>query len=169
MVPEWSFWLALGVMLIGLIGALLPAMPGAALIWLAALVYGLSDGFHNLTPWAFVAMTVLAVIGVTTNIWMGHSLGRLGGASWQALLVGTVLGLIGMMAGFFLGGVGAVPGAMIGTIGGIVLVEWRRRREWIAAAKAGAGWLIGYLLSAVVEFLVGITMIGVFVWQVAGH
>ncbi len=64
MVPEWSFWLALGVMLIGLIGALLPAMPGAALIWLAALGYGLSDGFHRLPLPAFVAITVLAAIGM---------------------------------------------------------------------------------------------------------
>lgn len=162
-----TFWLALGVMLIGLVGALLPGIPGATLIWLAALGYGLADGFHHLTPLAFAALTILALAGATTNIWVSHSLGRLGGASWAALLAGAVLGLVGLFVGLLFAGIGAIPGTLIGTLAGILLVEWRRRRQWLAAIRAGAGWLIGYLVSSLVEFGVGLVMILLFTWQVA--
>lgn len=161
-----TFWLVLGIMLIGLIGALLPGIPGVLLIWGAAMLYALSEGTSRLTPVVLVILTLLGVLGATADIWVSHSLGRMGGASGKALLAGMIFGFLGMAFGFVFGGIGAIPGAIIGTLGGIVLVEWRRRSEWRHAFGAGAGWLLGYLLSSLVEFGAGIVMVLVFVWRV---
>jgi uncharacterized protein len=163
--PVWGLWLTLGVMAIGLVGAIVPGIPGTILIWAAALVYGLAGGFASFSPWAFAALTVLAVIGTTSDFWLSQGLGRAGGASGQAMLAGMVLGLAGLIIGLFFAGIGALPGALLGTLAGIIGVEYRRRRTLFGAAKAGAGWLIGYLLSALVEFVIAIVMIGVFIWQ----
>ena len=37
--PMWVFWFAVVLMLVGLVGILLPAFPGAPIIWVAAIVY----------------------------------------------------------------------------------------------------------------------------------
>ena len=163
--PEWAFWLTLGVMLVGLVGTLIPVLPGIELIWLAALVYAIAERFTTIDPLTFAALTALAAIGITANIWASHLGSRLGGASWQALLAGLGLGALGFLIGLFVGGIGAVPGGLIGSLTGILLVEYRRRKDWKGAARAGTGWLVGCLLSGFIQMTVGVVMILIFVWQ----
>ena len=92
--------------------------------------------------------------------------GKLGGASWQGLLAGLGLGALGFVIGLFAGGVGAVPFGILGALLGIFLVEYFRRRDWEEVARAGAGWLVGCLLSGVVQLFISLAMILIFVWQV---
>jgi uncharacterized protein YqgC (DUF456 family) len=163
--PEWAFWLTLGVMVVGLIGTVIPVLPGVELIWLAALVYAIAERFATIDPLTFAALTALAVIGITANIWASHLGSRLGGASWQALLAGLGLGAVGFLLGLFVGGIGAVPGGLIGALAGVLLVEYHRRKDWRGAARAGTGWLLGCLLSGFIQMTLGIVMILIFVWQ----
>ncbi len=164
--PEWAFWVALVVMVIGLVGTVVPILPDVVLIWLAALAYAIAEGFATIGPITFAAITLLAAIGVTTEIWVSQVGGRLGGASWQALLAGMGLGAVGFVVGLLVGGVGALPVAMVGALAGVVLVEYHRRRDWKETARAGAGWLAGCLISGGVKLLLGLMMIALFVWQV---
>ncbi len=163
--PEWAFWLTVAVMVIGLIGTLIPVLPGVELIWLAALVYAIAERFTTIDPLTFAALTVLAAIGITANIWASHLGSRLGGASWQALLAGLGLGAAGFIIGLFVGGIGAVPGGLVGALAGVLLVEYQRRKDWRAAARAGTGWLAGCLLSGLIQMILGIMMILLFIWQ----
>ncbi len=163
--PEWAFWLTVAVMVIGLIGTAIPFLPGVELIWLAALVYAIAERFATIDPLTFAALTALAAIGITANIWASHLGSRLGGASWQALLAGLGLGAVGFFIGLFVGGIGAVPGGLIGALAGILLVEYRRRKDWRAVARAGTGWLAGCLLSGLIQMILGIMMILLFIWQ----
>ncbi len=163
--PEWAFWLTLGVMVVGLIGTVIPVLPGVELIWLAALVYAIAERFATIDPLTFAALTALAAIGITANIWASHLGSRLGGASWQALLAGLGLGAVGFILGLLVGGIGAVPGGLIGALAGVLLVEYSRRKDWREAARAGTGWLVGCLLSGFIQMAVGMVMILLFVWQ----
>ena len=163
--PEWAFWLTLGVMVVGLIGTVIPVLPGVELIWLAALVYAIAERFATIDPLTFAALTALAATGITANIWASHLGSRLGGASWQALLAGLGLGAVGFLLGLFVGGIGAVPGGLIGALVGVLLVEYSRRKDWRGAARAGTGWLVGCLLSGFIQMMVGMVMIMIFVWQ----
>lgn len=163
--PEWAFWLTLGVMVVGLIGTVIPVLPGVELIWLAALVYAIAERFATISPLTFAALTALAAIGITANIWASHLGSRLGGASWQALLAGLGLGAVGFLLGLLVGGIGAVPGGLIGALAGVFLVEYFRQKDWRKAARAGSGWLVGCLLSGFIQMTVGMVMILIFVWQ----
>ncbi len=163
--PEWAFWLTVGVMVIGLLGTLIPVLPGVELIWLAALVYALAERFATIDPLTFAVLTALAAIGVTANIWASHLGSRLGGASWPALLAGLGLGAVGFVIGLFVGGIGAVPGGLIGALVGVLLVEYYRRKDWREAARAGTGWLAGCLLSSLIQTVLGGMMILLFLWQ----
>jgi uncharacterized protein YqgC (DUF456 family) len=163
--PEWGSWVALAVMLVGLVGTILPAVPGITLIWAALLVYGIVDRFATLTPAVFVVLTLLAATAVVSDLVFTHAASRIAGASWQAIAAGLVLGAAGFVLGFFVGGIGAVPAGVIGTLVGIVGVEYVHRRNLAEAIRAGGGWLAGCLASRLVQFMIGLVMIGVFVWR----
>ena len=164
--PMWVFWVALGAMIVGLIGVILPIVPGVGFIWLVALIYAIAERFATIDPITFAVLTVLGAIGVSADLWMSHAGAKVGGASAWSLLAGLGLGAIGAIVGLVFLGVGAVPGAILGAILGIVLAEWYRHRDWREAFKVGGGWLIGCTLSGGVQFLIGVLMIVIFVWQV---
>ncbi len=163
--PELPFWIALLAMLIGLAGTVLPALPGGGLIWIAALIYALADGFTNLTPLGFGAITLLAVVGLASDFLLSQAGSRMAGASWQALAAGVALGAAGFLLGLFVGGIGAVPAGIIGTLLGIFIVEYRHRKDWAEALKAGGGWLAGCVASRGVQLILALVMIAIFVWQ----
>ncbi len=165
--PDWPFWLALTVMLVGLAGVVLPGLPGVGLIWIAALVYAIAERFATIDPLTFVALTLLAAAGIGADLALTQAGSRLAGASWRALLAGMVLGAVGFVLGWLVGGIGALPGAMIGTLAGIVIVEYRHRRDWREALKAGGGWLAGCAVSRFVQLIVSLAMIALFIWQAA--
>jgi len=164
--PLWAFWLALAVMLVGLAGVILPVVPGVGLIWITALVYAIAERFATIDPLTLAVLTVMGALGVTADIWVSQAGGKLGGASWQALLAGLGSGAIGFLIGLLVGGIGALPAGIIGMLLGLLLVEYLRRRDWRETLRVGAGWLAGCLLSGLVQLIIGLAMIVIFAWQV---
>jgi len=154
-------WLivALVLMLIGLLGVILPLVPGIVLVYLAALLYAVIEGFARIGPITLAVLTVLAVVGVTADLWVSSLGAKVGGASVWALLGGLVLGLVGLI--FF-----SLPGAIVGSVAGVIAVELWRVRDWRKVLKSGGGWLIGWLLSTVVQLSIALIMIAIFLWQV---
>jgi hypothetical protein len=65
-------WLivALVLMFIGLVGVILPLVPGIVLVYLAALLYAVIEGFAKIGPITLAVLTVLAVVGVTADLWV---------------------------------------------------------------------------------------------------
>lgn len=137
------------VMLVGLIGAVVPILPGAWLIWLAALGYGLARPLVGQTlfdGWlggvAMTVLTVLAAADLVLEYVVTHSVAAREGVSFKAILASLVLGLVGLP--FF-----PPLGPLVGAVGGLFLVEYLRHgRDWrkaLAAVKSyarGVGWAI---------------------------
>jgi uncharacterized protein YqgC (DUF456 family) len=165
--PNWPFWIALIVMLVGLAGTILPAVPGIGLIWITVLVYAIVERFMTIGPVTFAVLTLLAAVGVGADLILSHAGSRLAGASWQAIGVGLALGAAAFVLALIFGGIGTVPAAIIGTLAGITVVEYRRRRDWGEALRASGGWLAGCLASRAVQFILAALMIAIFVWQAA--
>jgi hypothetical protein len=163
--PDWAFWLALFIMLIGLAGTVLPALPGLTLIWIVALVYALAERFATVDPWTFAGLTILAVVGMVADYLLGQAIGRVAGASWRALATGMIGGTIGFAIGLFVGGIGAVPGGVLGTLIGILAVEWMHRKDLRQAVMAGGGWLVGCVLGRGFQFAIAAAMVVLFAWQ----
>jgi uncharacterized protein YqgC (DUF456 family) len=163
--PMWAFWVALAAMAVGLIGVILPVVPGVGFIWVVVLVYAIAEQFATIDPLTFAVLTVLGAIGFSADLWMSHAGAKIGGASVWSLLAGLVLGAVGAIVGLAFLGIGAVPGAIVGAVLGVLLAEWYQRRDWHEALKAVGGWLVGCTLSGGVQFLIAILMILIFVWQ----
>ena len=156
---DQTLLLSLGIMLAGLVGCVVPVLPGPPLVWLGALFYAWQTNFRPVGSGMLAILLVLALIGATADLWMSFWGAKKGGASLWSQLAALVGGLIGL---FTLG----VPGLLIGAVGAIVAVEWFRLRDWNAVMRAGGGYLAGYLLSVVVEIAISVLMIAAFLTRV---
>jgi hypothetical protein len=164
--PMWVFYLSLAAMFIGVLGILLPIVPGVGFIWIVILAYAIAEKFAAIDPITFFFLTVLGAIGFTADLWMTQLGAKTRGASIWSLLAGLGLGVVGAAIGSLFFGVGLVPGAILGALAGIVLAEYHQHEDWDRAIKAGGGWLMGCLLSGGVQMIIAILMILIFVWQV---
>lgn len=154
-----SFGLALIFIVIGLIGTVVPLLPGILLIWLTILVYAILSGFAAVTPLGLAIHTLIALVTGTSDLWMSLLGARTGGASKRAIL----FGIAGAVIGTF---VLPLFGTIIGYALGILLGEYQKREDWEAALRAGLSGLAGWGIATVVQLGGGLLMLAIFVWQV---
>jgi uncharacterized protein len=148
-------------MLVGLLGAVVPMMPGLVVIWGAGLVYGLIDGFGRLGTVVFAVMTVLLLVGAAASYVLPHRAGTRAGASKASIRLGILLAVVG----FF---VIPVIGLIVGGVAGVYLGERQRLGDGAAAWRATKQVLLGFGAGMLVEVLAGILMILAWlVWAVA--
>ncbi len=152
------------LMLIGLFGMIVPIFPGLIIIWLAALAFGIIEGFNTIGSVIFVLITGLMLIGmVVDNIVMGMMI-RKEGAAWSSVILGMLAGLIGTIIVPLVGGLVAAPAT-------VVLLEYRRVRNWRKVWLIVRGLALGWSLSFVLQFGIGLVMVllwGGWVWQMQG-
>ena len=162
--PDWAdaltFWLTLLIMLGGLALLIVPIFPGITVIWLAALIYGLVTGFDALGIVLMVLITLGMIAGISAdNVLMGAG-ARQGGASWLTIIVALVAGIVGTVLFPPIGGFIAIPVA-------IFLLELIRVREWRSAWRAMRGLALGWGLSFLVRFGIGLVMIAIWLgWAI---
>lgn len=154
--------IAFGIlMLVGLIGSVVPVIPDLALIWGAALGYGLTVGWGEYGPWFFALISMMGLAGVVAEVVVSGFGARKGGASVWAIFSGTVLGTLGLFSsGPF--------GAVIGLLGGIFVVEYLRKRDIERAVKAVLGTGLGCGASLGVKIGLGFGMVVVWLIWVLG-
>jgi len=162
---SWMFWVALGMMIVGLLGVFLPLLPGTGFMWVVVLVYAIMERFKTIDPLSLAILTVLGLGGATSDLWMGLLGARVGGASPRATVYSLLGSLVGGLVGLIFAGLGAFPGMIIGAVGGVLLSEYRARQNWKAAWQATIGLVIGFTLSTVVKAIIGLLMLAIFVWQ----
>src|SRR5512143_4365993 len=86
--------LTLLLMFLGLVGAIVPVIPGAPLIWLGAFVWALGENFERVNVLTLVALGVLAILATFTEFWLAPLTQCRAGLGWKnvvAALVGGVL------------------------------------------------------------------------------
>lgn len=162
----WTFWVALVMMVVGLLGVVLPLVPGTGFMWVVVLIYAISEGFAAIDVISFIVLTVLGLGGATADLWMSQLGAKVGGASLWSTVYSLVGSLAGGLIGLIFAGVGAVPGMIIGSVAGILINEYRERQDWKLAWQATVGLVLGFTLSTVVQFVIGLLMLALFVWQV---
>jgi uncharacterized protein YqgC (DUF456 family) len=143
--------LAVVVMAFGTFAAVLPVVPGPALVWTAATVYALVTGFRDVTALTVIILTVLMIVGSTTDFWMGLLGAKVtGGSIWGAL--GSIAGMIiGLIIFFPIGGI-------IGGVLGALIIELVRTGDLKKALRIGGGTFGGYLLGVLAEFTFALVM-----------
>lgn len=147
---------ALLLMAFGTFAAVLPVVPGPALCWFAAMIYAIGTNFQSPGILVLIVLTLLMILGSTTNIWMS--------ALGVKVTGGTVWGILGGLAGMLIGTLLFFPiGALIGVVVGTLGVELLVSRDWRKALRIGGATAGGFVLGVVAEFLVALVMDIVFI------
>jgi hypothetical protein len=136
----------------GVAGTLLPALPGAPLIWLGMFLYGWIVDFNNL-PWTFflgqgLAVALIFFIDYFAGAWGVNRYGGSKEAVWGSVL-GGVLGI------FLMGPFGLIFGPFIGAVAG----ELYLKKPLEKAFRVGVGTLIGFLGGYILKLAIEIVMI----------
>ena len=142
------------LVLVGLAGTILPALPGTPLVFVGLLVAAWAEGFEKV---GWITLTILALLMILSFVIeiMATSMGaKRVGASWKAMLgaaVGTIVGL------FF-----GIPGLLLGPFVGAVLGEYIALRDWKQAGKIGFGAWLGLLVGTAAKIALSFAMVGIF-------
>jgi len=152
-----SIFLVALAIAIGLVGILVPLLPGMLLVYGAILVWAVTE--HTVASWVTVGI-VTAVVGATTAVkylWPVRRMRR-ADVPTSTLLAGGVLGIVG----FF---VIPVFGFVVGFILGVYLAELLRRQDLRHAWASTVQAVKGVALSTGVE-LAG-ALAAAMIWLVA--
>lgn len=159
---DWVILLAvLFVMIVGVIGLVIPVLPGTVIIWLAALGYGLYFGFGT-TGWIiFGILSVIMILSTVMDNLMVGAKTLQGGAALSSVVLGILAGVIFTLIVPPFGGLVAAPLV-------IFLLEYRRSGSWETALEAVKNLTIGMGLSWVVRLGMGLLMVVLWViWALA--
>lgn len=146
--------LAVVMVIVGLIGVVMPALPGHTLILAGLIVGAWANGFTRVGVWTLVVLGIIALASYGVDF-VAVALGakRLG-ASPRAM-TGAALGTI---AGLFFG----LPGVIVGPFAGAVIGELTTNRDLVKAGKAGVAAWIGFAIGTAVKVALAFLMIGIF-------
>ena len=146
--------LALVLIIVGIAGLVLPALPGPAVLFAGLWMAAWAEGF------AFVGTTTLIILGILALLahladFLAGALGaQRSGASGRAVWGATLGALVGLFFG--------LPGLVLGPFVGAMVGELSTRWDITAAGRAGCAATIGMALGIAAKLMLGIVMVSLF-------
>lgn len=156
-----TLWLGISLLMIvvGLVGTIMPIMPGLFLILAGQLVYASATGFQLVGTGFLLWMLLLAVLGSLADIIASQVAARRKGASPLGLTGALVGGLAGTI---WLGPVGMV----LGPLAGAVLGELAQGSPLERASAVGWRVFLGVWLGTLSKLVIGLAMAALFLIRI---
>lgn len=157
LLPPLLILLGIALVIVGLAGAVLPALPGLPMVFGGLWLVAWAESYAHVGAWTLGVLALLLIFGLILDF-VASSLGaKRFGASPHAVggaFVGTVVGMF-----FF-------PwGLIIGPFAGAMLGEMKARKSLEQAARSGVGTWIGLMLGIVAKLVISLIMVAIFVVQ----
>lgn len=140
------------LMLVGIVGTVLPAIPGVTLLFGGVVLAAWIDRFTRIPVWLVVVCGVLTVITWVIDYTSAAGAARKHGASRLAV-IGA---LIGTVAGIFTG----LVGLLFMPLAGAAIGEFIARRDLVRAGKVGVATWIGIVVGTAVKLAIAFAMVG---------
>jgi uncharacterized protein YqgC (DUF456 family) len=148
------FLLAALLIALGLVGLLLPVLPGAPLLLAGLVVAAWAEGFEEVGWGTLAGIAVLGLLGS----FIDFAAGAFGAKRFGASKAGMAGAVAGALLGLFFG----LPGVLLGPFVGAIAGELLARRSPEAAGRAGVGAALGLAFGAAAKVALAFTMLGVF-------
>src|SRR5689334_20184212 len=151
------FWWLITIVLfaIGLLGTVVPFLPGTTIILAGAIIHRLMLGADKSIGWTGISILVLLTL---ISYGLEFVSGYFGAKYFGATRWGTIGALIGGVVGLVFGIVGIFVGPIIGALVG----EFIAGKRLINAGRAGWGTLLGTIGGMVSKLVIGLVMILIF-------
>ncbi|HXV78223.1 MAG TPA: DUF456 family protein [Candidatus Polarisedimenticolaceae bacterium] len=147
------YGVGLALVAFGLVGLVLPVVPGAPLIFLGIVSVAWADGFERIGGWGIGICGALTLLTVMAD----YLAGAVGARKFGASRWGLAGALAGMVVGLFFG----LPGLLVGPIAGAVALEYFNDPDFRRAGRVGLGTLIGFVLGTAVRYALAALTLGV--------
>lgn len=148
------FFLAAIVVAIGVLGTILPAIPGVVLVFAGLFIAAWAEQFTRVGWVGLLAIGALGALALLLDFVASLLGAKRAGASPQALVGATLGALLGLVFG--------IVGLILGPFMGAVIGEYIARRKLEQAAKVGFGTWLGLLFAAVTKIVLAFLMIATF-------
>jgi uncharacterized protein len=148
--------LAIALMVVGLVGVFLPALPGVPLIFAGMVIAAAIDDFQRIGWITLSVLGFLTLVGFVIDFVVTAIGVKNAGASKRAVW-GAALGTL---VGIFFGFAGLVLGPFVGAVIGELTVHGRVDQ----AGRAGLATWIGLLFGTLVKLAIAFSMVGVFAY-----
>ncbi|MBD2258463.1 DUF456 family protein [Pseudanabaena sp. FACHB-2040] len=165
------YWVVVAVMGLGVIGELVPGLPGSGLILAAILAWAVLTQFTGV-GWPVLVVVAILILSIAVDFLATYwGAKQFGASKWGQLgaILGLVAGIFGLLPAVAVGGpiVGALVGPFIGAFIGEYLtrspVEGQSRVK--IALKASLGTVVGSLVGSLIEVLLAILAVAIFVFS----
>jgi uncharacterized protein YqgC (DUF456 family) len=152
---DTAWWiLSSALILVGLAGIVLPALPGTVFV-LGGIVLGAwIDDFTRVGWFAIAAVAVLAVLAWAMD-YVAAMLGAKRAGASRLAIVGAAIGTV---VGIFMGLVGVLFMPLVGAAAG----EFIARRNHGQAMKVGIATWLGLMAGMLAKFVLAFMMIGIY-------
>jgi hypothetical protein len=152
--PNVYLALAAILVLLGVLGTVLPVLPGVLLVFGGLFLAAWAQDFTRVGWIGLTLIGVLALFGFLADFIASLLGAKRVGASPKALIGAAIGGLVGVFFG--------LPGILLGPFLGAVIGELLARGGFSQAARVGVGTWLGLLLAAVAKLVIAFLMIGTF-------
>ena len=150
-----ALWiLAFALIAVGLVGTVMPALPGPPMVLLGILLAAWIDRFAKISGLVCAIISVLALAAIAID-WIAGAMGarRVGASKW-AVIGATVGAILGVLSGFW--------GLLFMPLVGAAIGEFVARQDLLRAGQVGLATWIGMLLGTVAKLAIVSMMIGIF-------
>jgi len=147
---------AILLLIAGVVGSLMPAMPGALFSLAGIYLYWWSTGFTSPGVLAMAMFSLAGVTALAADYLSGPVAAKMGGASNRTIAMASLVGVVL----FFVWG---PLGILAGITGTVLVAELHRGRDVAEGVRSAVYAAIGVMGSAVVQFLFTAGMLVVFV------
>jgi len=147
--------IAVLMVIVGIAGTVLPALPGVVLVFAGIVLAAWIDGFTVISGWTIGVLAVLTVIGSVVDYVAQAMSAQRAGATWQ--------GIAGAAAGTVAGIFSGLWGLLFMPLAGAAIGEFISHRDALRAGKVGLATWLGLLVGAVLKLAIVFTMTGIFV------
>ena len=143
------------LILIGLLGVVLPILPGIPLSWLGLFIYAAGTGFERLSLTTVVVFFVLMLFSLAIDFFAP----LLGARKYKASKLGVFGAFVGITTGIFFG----IWGIILGPFVGALLGEYISGKGTKQAFGSALGTFIGMMLGSLLKIVIILVMAGFFV------
>jgi uncharacterized protein len=151
-----NVYLAIAAVLValGVLGTVLPVLPGTLLVFGGLFLAAWAQDFTRVGWIGLTVIGILAALAFAADFVASLLGAKRVGASPKALIGAAIGGLIGIFMG--------LPGILLGPFIGAIVGELMARGGWRQATKVGVGTALGLLFAAVAKLVLAFLMIGTF-------
>lgn len=143
------------LIVVGLVGTLLPILPGAILIFAGIVLGAWIDAFERVSPWIVAIAGALAILTFVADYVAGTLGAKRSGASPQAITGAAIGTLVGVFTGLW--------GLLFMPLVGAAIGEYLALRDLAQAGRIGVATAVGLLIGTAVKLALAFAMVGLFV------